>query len=639
MSYFLRLFVVFASVLLFVQGGSAQTNKAAPPTGVATLTPSDLDNWLAGFMDGAMKSNQIVGAQVVVVKDGKIFLQRGYGYADYAKKIPVDPENTLFRPGSISKLFTWTAVMQLVEQGKINLDTDINAYLDFKIVGKNGKRITVRHLMTHRAGFEDPIKTGVLYETRLLHPLGTDLKGFVPARIYEPGGIPAYSNYGTALAGYIVERVSGERYEDYVERHIFTPLKMKQSSFRQPLPALLQGNMAKSYIRAGEPAQPFELFNVAPAGGLTSSGPDMAKFMIAHLQNGSPLLKPETARMMHDFKVSAFPGLPPMALGFYRNDINGRKIIAHGGDVAGFHSDIQLMLDDNIGIYISTNSDGDNVTNIRADLLSGFIHRYFPRNVQDSRVDAKTARLHAQQVAGVYKLSRRTDSNFGRLGSLVMQLPIVANDDGSLGISFGGPQTRYLEISPYLWRADNGDELLNVTMNGDKPVLAATSRFGAIMAMQAIPFWQSSAFILPLVGGSILILLVGLVGYPFGALVRRSYGITQNALKPSGYGRPARAVAASLALIACGLWLYLVSVGLKHGGFTDDQDSLILMAQTVGLVAWITGLIAIVFTVRECFSKEITMIHRVSIIIWGAAMTMFVWFLFYFNLMRAGQAF
>jgi CubicO group peptidase (beta-lactamase class C family) len=631
--------LALSGVLLIAQAGFAQNQGAATDARATLLTAPDLDNWLAGFMEGAMKSNELAGAVVVVVKDGRIFLQRGYGYADYSRKIPVDPAKTLFRPGSISKLFTWTAVMQLVEQGKIDLDADINEYLDFKIVGKNGKRITMRNLMTHRAGFEETTKNAILADPKKLVPLKSFVKGFIPERIYEPSGTPAYSNYGACLAGYIVERVSGEKFDDYIERHIFMPLDMQHSSFRQPLPAHLQGLMSKGYKLAGEPAQPYELLNDAPAGSLAASGVDIAKFMIAHLQNGGPLLKPETARMMHDFEISAFPALPPMALGFYRNDIRGQRIIAHGGDLTFFHSDLNLFTKDNIGIYISTNSAGSGLKDIRGALLSGFIHRYLPISSPDRKVAAATARQHAQQVAGTYVFSRRTDSNFGRLGNLFGELPLAANDDGSLSFSFKGQSNRYVEISPYLWRMDNGDELLNVTIKDGKPILAATSRFGAIIAMEPISFWQSSDFILPLVAISILILLVGVIAHPIGALVRRKYGLKINVSKYSMQGRYYRAGAASVALLAFALWLYVLNIGVQLGGFSDDHDSLILVAQIAGMVAFIAGLIAVLLSARECFSNGTTWLHRGNIIVWVGAMSVFMAFLFAYNLMQIGQTF
>jgi CubicO group peptidase (beta-lactamase class C family) len=229
---------------------------AAPvaPAGLAALTKTDADAWLDGFMPYALARGDVAGAVVVVVKDGQVVTQRGFGYADVAKRQPVDPEKTLFRPGSTSKLYTWTAVMQQVEAGKLNLDADVNQYLDFKIPAYQGKPITLRNIMTHTAGFEEIIK-GLLTFDKPVPSLGDVLKRRIPERIYEPGTTPAYSNYATALAGYIVERVSGMPFDDYIERNIFGRLGMQYASFRQPLPARLKPYASQGYELGSGPAK------------------------------------------------------------------------------------------------------------------------------------------------------------------------------------------------------------------------------------------------------------------------------------------------------------------------------------------------------------------------------------------------
>src|SRR3546814_7972076 len=177
--------------------------------------------------------------------------------------------------------------MQLVDQCKLDLDADVNQYLDFEIPAYEGKPATLRQIMTHTAGFEEQIRALITAKDSEITPLGEALKHWVPERIHEPGSTPAYSNYATAVAGYIVERVSGESFDDYIDRHIFEPLGMAHSSFRQPLPPALLAKMSKGYSKAsdGEPKD-YEFISLAPAGSLASTGADMARFMIAHLQNG-----------------------------------------------------------------------------------------------------------------------------------------------------------------------------------------------------------------------------------------------------------------------------------------------------------------------------------------------------------------
>jgi CubicO group peptidase (beta-lactamase class C family) len=270
--------------------------KAAAPRGTCLRRPwrpgthkTDVDAWLDGFMPYATARGDIAGAVVVVVKDGQVLTQRGYGFSDVEKRKPVSPETTLFRPGSVSKLFTWTAVMQLVEQGKIDLDKDVNAYLDFKIPERNGKPITLRNILTHTAGFEETVRHLIHDNPDKLVPLDKFVRVSLPNRIFDAGTTPAYSNYATALAGYIVQRQSGMSFDDYVDQHIFQPIGMQHSSFRQPLPKNLQPLMSQSYKGASQKAEKFEIVDPAPARSYRQPA-DMGRFMIAHPNNGAGLL-------------------------------------------------------------------------------------------------------------------------------------------------------------------------------------------------------------------------------------------------------------------------------------------------------------------------------------------------------------
>ena len=253
---------------------AAAKASATPPTAVAapragnarTLDKTDVDAWLDGYMPFALNTSDIPGAVVVVVKDGQVLSARGFGYADVDKRTPVDPARTLFRPGSVSKLVTWTAVMQLVEQGKIDLDADVNTYLDFTIPPRAGKPVTMRQMMTHTAGFEESAKGLIVYDKSAAMTLPELIKSRTPARIFDAGTTPAYSNYATSLAGYIVGRLSGLPFDDYVEQRIFAPLNMRTASFRQPLPAALAPLAATGYSEPGQPSLGFEIVNSAPAG-------------------------------------------------------------------------------------------------------------------------------------------------------------------------------------------------------------------------------------------------------------------------------------------------------------------------------------------------------------------------------------
>src|SRR5216684_3491451 len=327
---------------------------AAQPSPAPPLTRQDFETFLDALIPSQLQNRDIAGAVVSVVKDGQVLFAKGYGYADFAAKKPVLADQTLFRPGSISKLFTCTAVMQLVEQGKLDLDKDVNEYLDFKIPTAYSQPVTLRRIMTHTAGFEEWGKELFVTSAADLERPSVYLPKHLPVRIFAPGTVPAYSNYAMSVAGYIVQRVSGERFEDYVANHIYKPLGMIHSTFVQPLPAELEPLMSRGYQVASSPAKSFEFVNGAPAGSMSTSGADMARFAIAHLQDGrygdAQILKPETARLMHSRTFGPVPELTGMALAFFQEDQNGHKIVGHGGDTAWFHSHLHLILDANVGM-------------------------------------------------------------------------------------------------------------------------------------------------------------------------------------------------------------------------------------------------------------------------------------------------
>ena len=521
----------------------APATSAAPPATDSVpgptdrLTAADLEAWLDGFMPYALEQTDVAGSVVVVVKDGRILLQKGYGFSDLAKRTPVDPAGTLFRPGSISKLFTWTAVMQLVEQGKLSLDQDVNTYIDFKIPPYQDKPVTLRHIMTHTAGMEEVIRGLIANDEKEIAPLGATLKHWIPARVYAPGSTPAYSNYATALAGYIVERISGQPFDQYIAQHIFAPLGMLHSTFSQPIQKDLLAMTSKGYKSASDgKEQPYEYINLAPAGSLASTGTDMGNFMIAHLQDGAfgdrRILREETAREMHGTGQASVGPLNRMMLGFYETTANGHRAIAHGGDTQWFHSDLQLFLDDGIGIYVSTNSAGKegSARLIRDGLVSGFVNRYLPDGqAKAAGVDAATAKQHAQMIAGSYNSSRRADSNFMNLVYMLGQIKVTANEDGTISVpmlaGYSGAPKKWREISPFVWQdTGSGDRLAADVVDGRVTRFSAEP-LAAIMVFQRAAWWQTPAVFLTMLVGSLAALLLTVLAWPVSALVRRHYGV------------------------------------------------------------------------------------------------------------------
>lgn len=575
------------------------------PAGMHELTADDVDAWLDGYMPYALHSGDLAGAVVVVVKGGQVLSARGYGYADIAKRTPVDPYRTLFRPGSVSKLVTWTAVMQQVEAGRIDLDADVNRYLDFRIPAYDGQPITMRQIMTHTSGFEEQAKYLIVDDPKRLMSLGDFVKHWTPERIYAPGTTPAYSNWATTLAGYIVQRVSGMPFDDYVEHRIFTPLGMRYATFRQPLPPALAPLMATGYPRASEPAKPFENVTPVPAGSLSASGVDMARFMIAHLQNGRGILKPKTAAMMHDSplaKVNPYSLIPPlnrMELGFFETNINGREVIGHLGDLSNFHTSLHLFMADGVGLYMSFNSAGKegSAHTLREGLFSDFANRYFPSTEHDGRVDAKTAAAHAQAMTGLWRNSRRSASSFLSLVYLLGQTNVGVGTKGELVIpdlkGAGGGVRQWVEISPWLWRAIDGHDRLSAKVIDGRVVRWSFDGASPFMMYDRVPFAEASSWIKPLLYASIAVLALTFLYWPFTWFVRRHY---KAPLLVEGHARRAyRAtrIMAGLDVLLVVAWLTAITVLFGDLSRLSDASNAPLMLLQVATAIITVGAVGI----------------------------------------------
>lgn len=617
----------------------AQVPAAAPAmpavAGDHELSKTDVDAWLDGFMPYAIARGDIAGAVVVVVKDGQVLSGKGYGFSDVEKRKPVSPETTLFRPGSVSKLFTWTAVMQLVEQGKIDLDKDVNAYLDFKIPPRNGKPITMRNIMTHTAGFEETVRHLIHDNPDKLVPLDRYVKVSLPNRAFDAGTTPAYSNYATAVAGYIVQRQSGLSFDEYVERHIFQPLNMRYASFRQPLPKNLRPYMSQGYKGASQKAEKFEIVDPAPAGSLSASGADMGKFMIAHLNGGAGLLKPETAKLMHDYRLDVVPGLHRMALGFYEQNINGHRGIAHGGDTTLFHSDLTLFIDDGVGLFVAVNSAGGEGAPraLRERLFDEFGNRYFPGKPVTSSVDRETAKKHVQELAGSYFNSRGIRTKFLHILDLVSPIAIGPDEEGKLSAPMvtntGNKPRRWAEVEPYVWKDLDSDEKLAAKVDNGQINRWSFDTVSPFMMFDRAPWYKDPAWLAPALYSALGLLLLGALSWPAGAISRR-----RNKAANVYEGRRLRLQRIwlgwqwlSLATVAG--WVTFILVGFSTLSLLGGPlDPLLITIQVLTPIAFVGLLVLAGWNLRQAllekrgwFSKlwAVALLASAAVILWVAA--------------------
>ncbi len=608
-----------------------------PQTPRGPTTAEDMEAFVDGFMDAQMKAGPVAGAVVVVVKDGQVFFQKGYGYEDVEKQVPVDPAQTLFRPGSVSKLFTWTAVMQLVEQGKLDLDADVNTYLkDFKIDATYPQPVTLRNVLTHTAGFEDGA-VGYLFAAKAedLLPLDEWVAAHPPARVRPPttdfsdGTHASYSNWATALAGHIVEVVSGQSFDDYVAQHIFQPLGMERSTFGEPLPDSLAPRMSGGYTfeAGGFKSHGFEFIHAAgPAGSLTATASDMARFMLAHLQDGAlgeaRILKPETAQLMHARVMSPDPALNGHALGFYETYINGRRIIGHGGDTQYFHSVLSLMPETGIGLFASVNTGGKGART-SVELERAFFKHYFPAQLPVAKPPADAAKRNAR-YAGSYRSLRHSYTKFEKVFAAFGSADVTAMPDGTLlmGDLFGNPG-RWVEVGDGVFRAQDGDAF--VAFKGDDGGRAThvVGLFPPIVS-QRIAWYESGKLHGFIVGIAVLLFITILVS----AIRQRR---ADKELAQLRWARPTLALSGALLLA------FLVAIGLiLAGGFENliyKIPTSLYVALTFPLLAIPFALLAGWFAVRAWRSRTWTFGARLHYSLAAVAVLAFLVVLNYWNLL------
>jgi CubicO group peptidase (beta-lactamase class C family) len=514
----------FAFAAVFAVAASCAA--AQEPGLQRALTDDNIARVIEPLMNRWIDNRKGPGAVVAVVKrDGPVFAE-GYGFADIAARKRFTADATLVRPGSISKLFAGIAVMQLVDAGRLDLDRDVNGYIDFVIpVPDGGVPVTLRRLMTHRAGFEDHAK-GVFSRNPEPEPLGRWLAGNLPARIFPRGDVEAYSNYGLALAGYIVERVSGEPFADYAERHILGPLGMRHSTFRQPLPDDLAPLMAKGYRTSGEPPlRFFETVFPSPAGALSATGADMGRFM-RMLMNGGELDGVRVLPKARLDEMMAPAGATPagyLGLVFFGQKVAGFDTIGHGGATMTFFSSLTIFPEYGIGVFVSRDGIGDirepgDVPNPAAVIARRFLPGESRERAPEKAGAGAAAFAAEAAVAGVYHSSRRADTTIVRLGELISQVVVRTDSAGNLNVSqaiwpFGAGRT-FRRMDRNLYDGPGG-RLAFIDDAGESYFASPSAR------LQRVPWTLDMRWIAPALAASMAAVFLTLLAWPFAALWRR----------------------------------------------------------------------------------------------------------------------
>lgn len=613
----------------------------------ASAEPPDLADRAAleVFVDGVvqplMKTNNSPSGTIAIAHNGELILAKGYGFKDIETQTPVDPFLTLFRPGSVSKLSTWVSVMQLVEQGELDLDTDVNEYLEtFQIKDTWDEPVTLRHIMTHTAGFEDGgLGYLIIDDPDKAISLRESMQRYQPERINPPGAQTAYSNYATALAGLIIENVSGLSFNDYVQQNIFDPLGMEMATFEEPLPGDLEPYMATSYTmqNGAYVAKPFEIIaNFGPAGAQSATSPDMVRFAQAILNggelDGNRILEEATVAEMLSPNFTHDERTTPMLLGFYDTDYNGNRVSGHGGDTKYFHSYLGIDQENDLAFFVSFSSGGGSA--VRSAFTTAFYDEYFPRD-EEPPVPPEDFAERAGKYAGVYGFWRGNFTKIERAFSIGSVVQVAPTADNTLVVGFADKTKQYAEVGKNLFRELDPNLTL---MPGISPRLIAfqEDESGAItgfvldglpfMSTRKLPVYATPSFNYTLLGLSLLIF--------FFVVMRRFYQRREWRLL-SGEDRSALNASYYVALgqlLTVLIGAVVVSIVMKS--LIDGFPTLFKVWLVLPIVVTVASLYLLFRTVgvwRAGLLSGVWARIRYSIVTLGALFM--AWFYYYWNIL------
>src|SRR5215203_3236453 len=528
--------IMLALVILLSTSGSAmgQEDRVVPgrnvPTGPSQqqgpTDPAEMKAFLDEELGREMEKDHIAGAAVSVVKDGELFFAKGYGYADRENKIPVDPERTNFRIGSVGKLFTWTAVMQLVEQGKLDLNEDINDYLDFRIPDTYPQPITLKNLMTHTSGFEDRNYERLAKDPNDLMPPREWLISHMPARVSPPGDVAAYSDYGAALAGYIVARVSGEPYDQYIQEHILNPLGMVHTTARPSMPPDIRAHTSVGYVykdgafkefpdtsEIGRPRLEYADMGqpaLVPAGDMQASATDMARFMIAQLRDGrhgdantaeEPILNESTLRRMHSTLYTPDPRLLGTTYGFFDFTDNGQRTIGHSGGSDPIYTLLLLLPEQNLGVFVAYNSQGgEDLILQHLGFQRAFFDHYYPAPAVERVQPPADFAERAGRFEGSYRLTGGSPgtsyTTLEKVGVLFGMSTAKISDSGDGTLLFSTPwrDWRFVEVEPLYFRQVDGPFHILFREDAQGRITHMFTDYTPMFAFEKLNWYETPAF-------------------------------------------------------------------------------------------------------------------------------------------------
>jgi CubicO group peptidase (beta-lactamase class C family) len=600
------------------------------------LDKDDLEAFFDVVIPFQLNSKHIAGAVVAVVLGDRVVFTKGYGYSDVEANKKVDPEKTIFRIASVSKLFTWIAVMQLVEEGKLDLDTDVNHYLStVKIPDTYEQPITLKHLLTHTSGFDDIVINFSSYKAEDVLPLTEVLKVQMPIRVRPPGVIACYSNHGVAIAGEVISNVSGLSWEDYIEQRILKPLGMKHSMVRQPDVDKLPTDLSKGYSWKQDhfEKQGFVYIPAAPAGCMGLSALDAAKFMIAYLQEGKlgseRILKPETVQLMREPLFRHHSKTGAMCYGFWEQEWNGQRVLGHEGAFLWFYAMMQWIPEHDIGIFVSYNTDtagGESEV-----LFEAFMQRYFSQPISPVIKVENGFAERGKKMIGEYGLTRYSHSSLTKLSALLGAYTVSLNNDDTLTISIGGKSNRYVEIEPFVFRELNGQKKMVFQEDENGEVRYLFSAEAPPLSAIRREWYELSSLHWGLLGTSFAVFLSSFLFWPVIAFSKRK--LQKPRIMRTQFPVIASCIAWFLSvagiLFIAGLVMVFANPFDILFGVTPLLRTVMIMAQ-ISAVLMVFTLIGCVLAWKNQYWGLIGRLHYTMVALAGIA---FTWFLYYWNLL------
>jgi CubicO group peptidase (beta-lactamase class C family) len=567
-----------------------------------TLPPAELQAYVDGVVNDAMAREHIAGATVAVVQNGQVVMKKGYGFASLAPNRPVDPDATLFRVGSISKTFTWIALMKEVEAGRIRLNQPVNLYLPEKVQVKDqgyDQPVRVANLMDHSTGFEDRA-LGQLFERNYdrVRPLDLYLRQERPRRVHAPGAVSSYSNYAAALAGEAVTYTAGKPYERLIEDEVLVPLGMTHTTFREPhppkaglpapMPARLAGDISDGYrwTPTGFARRDYEFIEqIAPAGAASSTAGDMARYMLMQLGGGqyagATIYGPVSAQAFRDPLRKTPVGINGWAHGFMVFDLpGGHRGYGHGGATLSFFSNMVVVPDLDLGIFISTNTDtGRPLVN---RLPERIVQHFYAPPAPFPRPGSPELAQRRSDFAGYYLTTRRAYSG---LEGFADQL----NGGASVDVTHGGRLVTSDTSGVKTWVPEGPlDSGRFIASQGDERIAFDLADGGArafhgangTQVFERAPFWrqpQALAMLAALAAASALATIAGVV-------VRNRREFRENQIQSrASLVQNIQAVLWLVALALFGLWIS--KTGDKAEEMYRWPGVLMIMASACALVA------------------------------------------------------